>query len=125
MITGVQDVYYNVEDMQRARAFYTEVLGFRLVDSSPHWTSLELDGLRVGLHWTEGGPVPRTARDGHGAHAGATLTLRSDDVAADRARLEAAGATILGADDAPWGQMLVFEDPEGNVLKLMCPQDIA
>ncbi|MEZ6188066.1 MAG: VOC family protein [Planctomycetota bacterium] len=121
MITGVQDVYYNVSDMERARAFYTGLLGFRELDTSPYWTSLELGGLRVGLHWSEGEPVPPVPRDSHGAHAGATLTLRSDDPAADRARLEAAGAVILGEDAAPWGHLVVFEDPDGNVLKLMRP----
>ncbi|MGE0712848.1 MAG: VOC family protein [Planctomycetota bacterium] len=122
MITGVQDVYYNVEDMDRAVAFYTGVLGCTKLDGNPYWTSLELGGLRLGLHWTEGGPVPRTPRDAHGAHCGATLTLRSDDVPGDRARLEQAGAKVLGQDDAPWGTMLVFEDPDGNVLKLMRPK---
>jgi predicted enzyme related to lactoylglutathione lyase len=66
--------------------------------------------------------VPAVPRDAHGARAGATLTLRSTDIAADRARIERAGAKILGAADEPWGEMLVFEDPDGNVLKLMKPK---
>lgn len=122
MITGVQDIYYNVQDVDRAERFYTEVLDFKKIDSNPHWVSLEQGGVRVGLHWTEGGPVPTTPRDAHGQHCGATLTLRSDDVEADRKRIEAAGATILGEADAPWGHMLAFEDLDGNVLKLMRPK---
>ena len=123
MITGVQDFYYNVEDMERAVQFYAGVLGCQQLFGSEYWTSLELGGVRIGLHWTEGGPVPPTPRDSHGSRCGGTLTLSSDDVAADRARLEAGGATILGAQDAPWGELLTFEDPEGNVLKLMKPKD--
>jgi catechol-2,3-dioxygenase len=119
MIVGVQDVYYNVADMQRAVRFYTEVLGLELVESSSHWTSLSAGGVRVGLHWSGGSSVPITPRDAHGAYCGATLTLRTDDLAQDRRRLEAAGAPILGEQDAPWGQLLVFEDPDRNVLKLM------
>ena len=38
MITGVQDVYYNVEDMERALAFYTEVLGCVRVSGDEYWT---------------------------------------------------------------------------------------
>ena len=33
------------------------------------------------------------------------------------------GNLILGEDDAPWGHMLVFEDCDGNVLKLMNPKN--
>jgi catechol 2,3-dioxygenase-like lactoylglutathione lyase family enzyme len=31
MISGVQDVYYNVSDMKRAVAFYTGVLGLKVL----------------------------------------------------------------------------------------------
>ena len=122
MIDGVQDVYYNVRDMKKAVAFYTEVLGLRAGEQDAHWTSLSCDTLRIGLHWTGGSAVPAVPRDAHGAHAGATLTLRSTDVPADRKRLEQGGAKILGEFDEPWGHMLVFEDPDGNVLKLMKPK---
>lgn len=122
MILGVQDIYYNVTDMKRALVFYTEGLGMTVHDTDEHWSSLECHGMRIGLHGTEGTPVPEIPRDSHGAHAGATLTLKSDDIAADRANLERMGAKILGEADAPWGHMLAFEDPDGNVLKLMNPK---
>jgi len=122
MITGIQDVYYNVRDMKRAVDFYTGALGLKVVFGDEYWTSLDCGGVRVGLHGTGGGPVPPVPRDPHGAHAGATLTLRSSDIAEDRRRLERAGAKILGAADEPWGEMLVIEDPDGNVLKLMKPK---
>jgi catechol 2,3-dioxygenase-like lactoylglutathione lyase family enzyme len=115
----VQDMYYNVADMQRAVRFYTEVLGLELLEGGPHWTSLSAGGVRVGLHWSGGNSVPLTPRDAHGPYNGGTLTLRSDDLGEDRRRLAAAGAPILGEQDAPWGQLLVFEDPDRNVLKLM------
>src|SRR5688572_16724481 len=122
MIDGVQDMYYNVRDMKRAVAFYQEALGLQTAYEDPRWTSLTCGPIKLGLHWTEGSPVPVVPRDAHGAHAGGTLTLRSTDVAADRKRLEKSGAKILGEFDEPWGHMLVFEDPDGNVLKLMKPK---
>lgn len=118
MITGVQDIYYSVTDGKRAIRFYTEGLGMRLLEESEHWIALDCGGVRIGLH-PEDGPIPTVPRDSHGAHAGATLTLKSNDVPADRRRLEALGAKILGEADQPWGHMLVFEDLDGNVLKLM------
>ncbi len=50
------------------------------------------------------------------------LTLKSDNVPADRKVLEKHGAVILSEVDEQWGHMLVFEDPDGNVLKLMHPK---
>src|ERR1700683_2828754 len=108
--------------MQRAVAFYTDVLGMKLIDTSEWWTSLEMAGIRIGLHGTEGQPVPQIPRDAHGAHAGATLTLKSTDIGADRRRLEAAGSTTRAKMNQPWGHLLISEDPDGNVLKLMQPK---
>lgn len=122
MITGVRDVYYNVKDMDRALSFYTEVLGLEKVYGHGHYATLKLGGLAVSLHWTEGQDVPRIERDSHGAHAGATVTFESNNIPEDRVRLEKGGAVILGENDAPWGHMLTFEDPDGNVLKLMNPK---
>ncbi len=121
MIVGMKDVYYSVTDTKRAIKFYTEALGMRLVNENEFWITLDCNGVTVGLH-PEDKPIPRVPRDKHGAHTGATLTLKSDNVAEDRKMLELHGAKILGEDDQDWGHMLVFEDPDGNVLKLMNPK---
>lgn len=118
MITGIQDFYYSVTDPKRAIRFYTEALGMTLVSDTEYWVALDCHGVRIGLH-PEDKPIPQVPRDSHGSHAGGTLTLRSDNVPEDRKRLESYGAKILGDADQPWGHMLVFEDPDGNVLKLM------
>jgi predicted enzyme related to lactoylglutathione lyase len=114
VLVGVQDVHYSVQDMARSVAFYRDALGMRVLDSNAWWTSLEFFGARIGLHWTGGAPV--------GAGGGATLTLRSTDLAEDLARLRRHGARLLGApSDNPWGRLATLADPEGNVLKLMQP----
>lgn len=121
MITGVQDLHYNVRDMTRAVAFYRDILGMRVLDSNPWWTSLDCFGARIGLHGHEGDAVPGVPRDDHGALAGGTLTLRSTDLAADVTYLRNSGVTVLATSDNPWGRLAVFLDSEGNVLKLMQP----
>lgn len=121
MITGIQDVYYSVTQPKRAIKFYTEGLGMKLIEESEYWIALDCYGVRIGLH-PEDNPIPKVPRDSHGAHAGATLTLKSNNVPEDRKRLESLGAKILGEADQDWGHMLVFEDPDGNVLKLMNPK---
>jgi predicted enzyme related to lactoylglutathione lyase len=118
MIKGVHDIYYNVKDMKRAVKFYSEVLNMKIGYESEHWTSMDCEGVMIGLHWTEGNDVPSFPRDSHGASCGGTLTLSSDDVSSDRKKLEGAGVKVLGEMDESWGHMLIFEDLDGNVLKL-------
>ena len=121
MITGIQDFYYNVADMKRAVHFYCDVLGMTVTESDDAWTSLSCGGIRIGLHGHEGHhAVPFIRRDAHGAHAGGTLTLKSDDINGDVERLRDAGVRFLGEiTHDPWGSLVSFEDSEGNVLKLM------
>jgi catechol 2,3-dioxygenase-like lactoylglutathione lyase family enzyme len=122
MINGVQDIYYNVSNMDESVKFYSEILGMEVISKDQYWTNLSCGGVKIGLHWTEGGPVPPIKKDSHGAHCGGTLTLKSTDVEADKKMLEDAGVEILGNADAPWGKMVVFTDIDGNVLKLMQPK---
>lgn len=121
MITGVKDVYYSVTNVENAKRFYIEGLGLKLTFEHEHWIALDCGGVQVGLH-PEESPVPFIPRDSHGSHAGGTLTLKSNDVKEDRDRIERFGGKILGEANQPWGHMLVFEDPDGNVLKLMNPK---
>lgn len=123
MIVGVQDIYLYVQDMERALRFYRDLLGLRLTYNDGHWAALDVGGVRVGLHATDGGePVPAIPRDAGGATAGATLTLKSTGIDEDVERLRALGARFLGQiHRADWGAIVAFEDPDGNILKLMQP----
>ncbi len=119
-VTGVQDVYYNVEDMKRAVKFYRDVLGLTVKDTNDYWTSLDVGGVRVGLHGGDGHKVPRVPRDAHGAYAGATLTLGVNDIRGAVAHYKEARVKFLGEISFDeWGNTVAFEDSEGNVLKLM------
>lgn len=108
MIVGIQDVHYGVVQMDRAVAFYRDVLGMRVLDSNPDWTSLDCFGARLGLRKC-------TAI----TPGGATLTLRSTDLEADLAYLRGSGVVIVSTENHPWGRTAVFADTEGNVLELM------
>ena len=118
MINGVHDIYYNVSNMEKAIEFYRDTLRMEVSFESENWTSMNCGGVMIGLHWTHGEKVPTIPRDAHGAHCGGTLTLNSDDVSADRKLLEKAGGKIIGEMKERWGHMLIFEDLDGNVLKL-------
>ena len=123
MISSVQDVYYNVSDMSRAIRFYGGVLGLMLEHQSKQWSSVNVGGVQLGLHWTGGDPVPDVPGDAHGPYAGAQIKFRVDDIHAAARHLEAAGARVLSEVwDRPWGKLVVFRDPDGNYLTLMQPR---
>lgn len=120
MIKGYKDFYYNVVDMNRAIQFYTEALGMQKAYVHEFWTTMTLGNLNLGLHLFEDGKsIPLTPRNSHGQNNGGTLTFDSDNIAEDRKRIENSGGKILGEANQDWGHMLVFEDLDGNVLKLM------
>ncbi|MBC7712755.1 MAG: VOC family protein [Rhizobacter sp.] len=120
MITGYKDFYYNVSDMDRAVKFYKQALQMMVEgESDKYWTSMRVGNLTLGLHGSEGVAIPTTVRNAHGQENGGTVTFSSTDITEDRARIITAGGKILGEANQPWGHMLVFEDLDGNVLKLM------
>jgi len=120
MITGVQDIYYYVSDMARAVHFYCNVLKLSVVHQDKSWTSFDVGGVRIGLHWTGGVPVPQIPKGPGGVTAGGTLTFRVADLAAAVGNLRAAGVKFLGGViTEDWGSVVAFEDPDGNVIKLM------
>jgi SAM-dependent methyltransferase len=119
LIEGVQDVYYNVRDLERALGFYQDVLGLPVLSQDRHFAALDAGGVRLGLHWSGGEVVPHVARDGHGAYAGGTLTLKVADIQRAADRLASSGVKLLGPiAKHRWGSLVPFEDPDGNVLKL-------
>ncbi|MET0411180.1 MAG: VOC family protein, partial [Polyangiaceae bacterium] len=111
--------YYNVRDLDRALAFYKDVLGLPLSSHDRHFAAFDVGGVRLGLHWSGGEPVPHVARDGHGAYAGGTVTLKVSDIQRAAERLASSGVRLLGPISRQrWGSLVPFEDPDGNVLKL-------
>jgi predicted enzyme related to lactoylglutathione lyase len=122
MVTGIADVFYFVQDMGRATAFYRDALGLgEPAYASEHWTSFAVGGVTFALHWTEGAPVGQ-ARDEHGSAAGATVTFGVSDIDAAVSALADAGAQQVGeVSRDPWGSLATFVDPDGNVFKLKQP----
>jgi len=130
-LTAIEDVFYYVSDMERAIAFYTSVLPFRLVFRDPVWSGLVMtndpspDPVKLGLLAIEG-PVPQHVeqRGERQLFAGGTLSLRTDDVVADVSRLRALGVTILEVlAPGDWGAGALFLDPDGNRLMLYQPPE--
>jgi catechol 2,3-dioxygenase-like lactoylglutathione lyase family enzyme len=107
-----------VRDLKAMIAFYRDVLGQRLIEATrlEDWAEFDTGDVRLSLHAIpahlrgERSETPAAPRDG----SPAKLIFAVENVAAEAARLRAAGVTLL---DRPWGGC-DFVDPEGNVLGL-------
>jgi catechol 2,3-dioxygenase-like lactoylglutathione lyase family enzyme len=118
-------VRYMVNDVKAAIAFYTTILGFSLLtDYSPAFADVKLGDLRLLL----AGPSSSAARpmpDGRQPEPGGwnRILLIVDDIAAEVARLRAAGVTFRNdIISGPGGSQVVIEDPSGNAIELFRPR---
>ena len=101
-----------VSDVDRAKAFYTEQVGFvadhdhevsdtiRFVQLTPPGSACSIS-IGSGL----GGAEPGSAQG---------LQLVVEDVEAAREELLARGVEVGEVQDFPWGSFVFFTDPDGN-----------
>jgi predicted enzyme related to lactoylglutathione lyase len=112
---SVMQILVPVTDVDRAAAFYEDVLGLPLLFKYPGNAFFDADGVRIYL----AKPVEP------GFDGAATIYFRVDDVTAVFERLVARGATIreqpeIAHRDASYDLWLAFvQDPDGNNIGLM------
>jgi len=106
-------IWYRVSDLDPARAFYREQLGFTetFFDEDERWATLDRDVTEIAIG--EGG-------DDTGSDAeGQVATIDVEDVKAERERLDRAGVevgTVLELHGAM--RLLDVFDPDGNRIQL-------
>jgi catechol 2,3-dioxygenase-like lactoylglutathione lyase family enzyme len=114
MIKGVKFVSIPVADQDRALAFYTEKLGFRILTDQPfddkqRWIELSIPGAETA--------VVLFTPQGHESHIGgfSHATFYCDDAQRTYDELSARGVEFAGPPQKqPWGTFLKFKDPDGN-----------
>jgi catechol 2,3-dioxygenase-like lactoylglutathione lyase family enzyme len=117
MIRGVKFVSIPVADQDRALAFYTNVLGFRLLTDQPfsdkqRWLELGIPGADTRVVLFQFG---ETLKPGGLLN----LALWSDDVDATARELKAKGVEfVMEPKKMPYGTTSVFKDIDGNSLGL-------
>lgn len=117
-------VRYQVKDVGRAIAFYTEQLGFKLEHRAGDAFAAVSRGALVLLL---GGPSSSGARvlpDGTTQEPGGwnRIVLYVPDLAASIAHLRAAGARFRNdVESGPGGTQIQIEDPDGNPIELHQP----
>lgn len=114
-------VRYQVTDVDRAIAFYTDRLGFRLQSQAgPAFAAVLRGDLRLLLSGP-GSSGSRPMPDGRRQEPGGwnRIVLYVDDLRAWIATLERAGVRFRNSVEAgPGGTQIQIEDPDGNPLEL-------
>jgi predicted enzyme related to lactoylglutathione lyase len=111
-IGDVDHIYYWTQDMERAVAFYRNVLGLRISRrAGDEWAEFEAGPVRLALHRTEEAPIP----------ASGTIVFRVDDLDASRWALQQRGVVFDGHEsEVPGvGRFATFHDPDGNPAQLI------
>jgi catechol 2,3-dioxygenase-like lactoylglutathione lyase family enzyme len=113
----VQVVSVPVRDQDRAKAFYTDVLGFEVVTDAPfgegqRWVEVRPPGSPTSFSLVTWFPeMPPGSLHG--------LVLATVDVRAAVAALRASGVAFhQEVEEAPWGTFTTFSDPDGNAFVL-------
>jgi catechol 2,3-dioxygenase-like lactoylglutathione lyase family enzyme len=117
MIRGVKFVSIPVTDQDRALAFYTEKLGFRILTDQPfndqqRWLELGVPGAdtRVVLFRFENSLQPGSMMN---------MTFWTDDVEGTYRELKAKGVEFTAEPSKqPWGTFAIFKDLDGNTFVL-------
>ena len=120
----VHGVRYQVKDVARAVAFYTDHLGFKLEHQHlPEFASVSLGGLNMLLSGP-GASGSRPMPGGKTQEPGGwnRVVLRVSDLPARIDALEKAGVRFRNQMEAgPGGRQIQVEDPDGNPIELFEP----
>lgn len=114
-IRGIDYVYYEVSDVAKSKAFYSDILGMKIGNESDNgeWIEFDLGNMTLGIgSYSQGG-------------AGGTMAALSvDNVAAAVEELKSKSVNVtMDPEDFPSCFMAVITDPDGNKLMLHARKD--
>jgi catechol 2,3-dioxygenase-like lactoylglutathione lyase family enzyme len=128
-LAGVIETALYVDDLDRARAFYTDVLGLEPLTSDSRFLAFDVAGRNVLLLFRRGatrdtvhlpgGTIP--PHDGNGPiHA--AFAIAADELPAWEKRFGEHDVAIEGRTDWPrGGKSIYFRDPDNHLLELVTP----
>ncbi len=106
-------VVYQVQDMDRAVKFYTEMLGLPLkIRFENHWAEIDAGTISIGLHPTEN----EEAVSGEG---GAVVSFAVEDIESLVPVLQQRGVQVGAIKNPDHGKFAILKDSEGNSLHLI------
>ena len=122
MIGGVTQVVIGVEDQDRAKEFWTQVLGFELVQDAAYgrerWLEVRTpDGAVVVVLDRRNGPRPAPSDPGLPT---SNVSFYAEDLQQTFLELRARGVEFPQPPvEQPFGWWSLFEDPDGNRFALV------
>jgi glyoxylase I family protein len=123
-VKGIHGVRYQVKDVARAVAFYTQHLGFTLEHQQlPAFGSISLGDAQILLSGP-GASGSRPLADGRSQEPGGwnRVVLKVTDLPAFIDTLKKAGVRFRNEMEAgPGGRQIQIEDPDGNSIELFEP----
>jgi glyoxylase I family protein len=123
-IVGLWGVRYQVKDVQRAIAFYSQTIGFHLdMQTLPAFGQVSIGGLKLILSGP-GASGSRPMPDGRQQEPGGwnRVVLQVQDLPARIAELKDAGVHFRNEMElGPGGKQIQIEDPDGNPIELFEP----
>jgi glyoxylase I family protein len=124
VIQGVHGIRYQVKDVARAAAFYTEHLGFKLEHQQlPAFASISLGGVQILLSGP-GASGSRPMPNGELQKPGGwnRVVLKVADLPALIDTIRTAGVHFRNdMETGPGGRQIQIEDPDGNPIELFEP----
>ena len=123
-VRGVHGVRYQVKDVARAAAFYTQHLGFTLEHQQlPAFANVSLGDAHIllsGPGASGSRPMPNGAPQEPGGWN--RVVLKVVDLPALTAALKSAGVRLRNEmETGPGGRQIQIEDPDGNPIELFEP----
>jgi glyoxylase I family protein len=123
-VKGVHGVRYQVKDVARSVAFYTQRLGFTLEHQQlPAFASVSLGGTQILLSGP-GASGSRPLPDGQTQEPGGwnRVVLKVSDLPECVAALKTTGLRFRNdLETGPGGRQIQIEDPDGNPVELFEP----
>ena len=115
MLKGIAVVWMPVQDIDRAKNFYSETLGLPITKEDGDWAEVDANGLTIGLNGRE----PAGAQ----AEGGPVVTFQPESSLEDTvSELQNQGVEVpAGVSEHPWGRVATFKDSEGNDVQLYEP----
>jgi catechol 2,3-dioxygenase-like lactoylglutathione lyase family enzyme len=124
----IVSVRYLVGDVEKSVAFYTDLLGFEVLNSfAPAFADVKRGNLRLLLSGPKSS-AGRSMSDGETPGPGGwnRIHLVVDDVEREVGRLRDAGATFRNdIVEGPGGKQVLLQDPSGNFVELFQPAAVS
>ena len=121
-IVGFRGVRYQVKDVGRSIAFYTEDLGFKLDQKNlPAFAQVSIANLKLILSGPgASGSRPTPDGDSHEPGGWNRIILQVADLSAQVDALKNAGHRFRNqVETGPGGKQIQLEDPDGNPIELL------